>query len=296
MDQEINEKKSIDRVELNKERIFLNLIWEILLFSLFLGLILWSINNLFKKYLYLVDILMYPAILVCFLFWLIVIKKDNPKNYLLGRPSLPKNREKYVYLAYAVGFVVVIILWLFLLSTGLGNMNVTTPYSLVVEFFRMCICAPIVEEIIFRSYFYARIESLYGVDSWRIENKKIIHDFGFKMENANHETSNETNIEANNKADIQKFHSNALLSLEITSAAIISSIFFSLWHLDPFKAIPTFAMGLLLCKIRNNCGKTLIIPILVHFSLNFYIYLGHYTNSDFVQNLYTNLFSNFLPF
>ncbi len=271
MDLETDEKM-IDEIDLNNKLKLLDLLKEISLFASFLGILLLILYITCKRYLYLVDILLYPVIFCYFIFWLKIFKKDNLKKYLLNRPILPKGIEKYLYLLYTLGFIVIFIIWIFLLTTELGAMNTTTPDALLVEFFRMCVCAPIVEEIIFRGYLYHQSEKIWGQDRWYIKKNKIKHD-----------------------PKVINSYSEKLISLEITSAAIFSSIFFSLWHLDIIKLAHTFLSGLILCKVRNNSGKSLVIPIFLHFTINFYLYLGIYTNSSFVEEIFYS-FASFFGF
>jgi len=179
------------------------------------------------------------------------IKKKNFKEFLLGTPKIPKKGHQWFYSLYIITMISIVILALILLSTGIIILiPINDIFSL--HFFHSVFGAGIVEELIFRGYLYSRSEEIYGPDRHYIVWAREEYD------------------------DEGKSRLKPVMTFEITYAALLSSMFFGLYHLPylSLHVVATFFGGLLACKFRNETDS-LIPGMILHSSFNGWLYFAN---------------------
>jgi len=117
-------------------------------------------------------------------------------------------------------------------------------FYIIFGFIYTCVYAPVFEEIIFRGYLYSQAEEIYGESKIQFNISSEKYDYEGEV--------------------IKK----PIVAIEITYVAIVSSLCFGLWHMDPLNSIRTFISGLVYCKLRKDTDS-LIPSIIWHSIWNF---------------------------
>jgi membrane protease YdiL (CAAX protease family) len=170
---------------------------------------------------------------------------------------------------YSILFISFVVTWVLLLNKGSSYAFIDYPMPLlIVGLIHSCIGAPVVEEILFRGYWYAQSEKVWDKDGWYINWDGI-----------------EFNIKTKQK------ESRRIMRFEITYAAIFSSLLFGIWHLNVIQAIYTFFGGLFFVKTKREWGDTLIAPMILHATWNFMAQIFVITNLPILTNFLTWLIS-----
>ncbi|MBD3352999.1 MAG: CPBP family intramembrane metalloprotease [Candidatus Lokiarchaeota archaeon] len=251
-----NQQKHKENNKSQSEK-FAELIKEVILFALVLivvmgvalGIFYLLKNELLINNEFYFHILWYPLACLAMIIWIIGIKKDNIKRYLLNKPSWPKPHHRWFYILYFIFFVIFISGWVVILSLGSEWGYIDYPINLlIVSLTHSCIGAPLVEEILFRGYIHEKSEEVWGKDGWYINWKLLKYP-----------NSQDENV---------KVHEKRVMNFRITFAALFSSFLFGVWHLNVIQSIYTFFGGLIFVKTRREWGKTLIAPIILHSTWN----------------------------
>ncbi len=248
---------------------FFHLFWEFLKFEIGLGLVLLVAGGIYfvandyslANYRFWFEALWYPIAFLYVVFYITHIRKRRFRDFLLNAPKWPEKGHRWFYIAWSVFFGAVFVTWLILLGLGLARIQGTL-IVILVGLWHSCIGAPIVEEILFRGYWFARGEEVYGKDRWFIS---------WDREEFNPEVG-----------EVRKDN---IMTFQITYAAMISSLFFGLWHINPIQALYTLFMGLFFCKTRREWGRSLVPAMILHSSGNFLVQILSITNFTFMNDL-----------
>ncbi len=233
---------------------------DLLLFGLFLFVIgiivaltfilILGLDWLFANYLIVLYIFGYPSLLGALIVWVKAFKKENLRPFLLRGPKVPEKVNRWFFVVLCIGGVMLVVENMILMFLGVISYRVVG-----VDFWLLFIAtvfgAGIVEEIFFRGYLYFRFQEVFGSNN---------QTFSWNREYYNEE-----------EKDIKK----KILSFKVQDAAIASSLIFALVHvqyyvIDPFFLIFVFALGLLLCKARND-WNSLVPGMIIHGAWNAYI-------------------------
>lgn len=211
----------------------------------------------------------YPLAFVCILVWVKGIKKDKLRPYLLHKPKFPEKHHRWFYIVYSIFFISFVALWVILLNKGSSYAYIDYPMPLlIVSLTHSCIGAPVVEEILFRGYWYKQSEKVWGKDGWYI---------------------NWNSIELNSTT--KQMNERKIMKFEITYAAIFSSLLFGIWHLNVIQAIYTFFGGLFFVKTKREWGETLIAPMILHSTWNFMAQILVITNLPILETIFNWIIS-----
>jgi membrane protease YdiL (CAAX protease family) len=211
-------------------------------------------------------VIWYPLLLVVLLVWVKVVQRQDLRPFLLGRPHWPAKGHRWFYIAYVVLWGAAICILVVLINLNLAILPVIT-LVLVVTLLHSCVGAPIVEEMVFRGYVYGRAETAWGQARF------------FTMWNR------EVPNEATGAMDVKP-----VMTFELTYAAIISSLIFGIYHMNPLQSVYTFFGGWIFCKTRNEWGKTLTAPMAFHASWNFLVGIISVLTFPFLTSLINKLF------
>jgi len=198
----------------------------------------------------------YTTLFLAFFIWIKFIKKRNFKDFILGKPRFPENG--HCRFSYFFIICVITIFIIFICLIALNIISISLPlinFHNIVLIIHLAIGAPIVEEIIFRGYLYFRCEEVYGGE------KKLVF---YEQEN-------------------EPFR-----KLQISYAAIITSIFFGIYHfnillLNFMTILSTFFIGILFCQFREE-WNSLIPGMIFHSVWNLMVVFIYLTTFNF-QNL-----------
>jgi len=191
-------------------------------------------------------LLFYAGFFCTFMLWAKGIKKQNLKSFFLSCPHLPEKGHRWFYVAYTTVWSGIIIVLIVLIAEGIVFLA-TINAQIILLLIYGCVEAPIVEEIIFRGYIYSRAEAVWGrrrfFAAWSQQEKS---------------------------PQTQVVQTKRVMGFEITFPALVSSIFFGIYHIPSYGvgAVVQFIGGLIFCKARNEWGNTLIAPMLLHSSWN----------------------------
>lgn len=211
----------------------------------------------------------YPLAFISVIVWIKGIKKDKLRPYLLHKPKFPEKHHRWFYIVYSIFFIGFVATWVILLNMGSSYAYIDYPTPLlIVGLTHSCIGAPVVEEILFRGYWYAQSEKVWGKDGWYI---------------------NWNSVELNNKT--RKMDQRKVMKFEITYAAIFSSLLFGIWHLNVIQAIYTFFGGLFFVKTKREWGETLIAPMILHSTWNFMAQIFVITNLPVLETFFNWIIS-----
>ncbi|MHA1732973.1 MAG: CPBP family glutamic-type intramembrane protease [Promethearchaeota archaeon] len=258
-------------------RKFRPLFWEFVKFELGLGLTLLAAAGVFyvangyslSNYRFWFEAFWYPIAFCYMLAWVVVVRKVNFRSILANKPKWPKKGERWFYVAFSVAWVAIVVAWLVLLWIGLA---VVTGDRLVilVGFWHACVGAPVVEEILFRGYWYERGREVYGEDRWLVRWDR-------------EERDPVTGLVERKR----------VMTFQVTYAGLASSLFFGLWHINPLQAAYTLFIGLFFAKTRREWGESLVPPMLLHSAGNFLARIASITTFLFLDDL-VNLVLGFI--
>lgn len=257
-----------------RKHAFWAVIRELLLFVVVLLLVLGPAVGLFfvlngftlEGYTYWFHLLWYPLVALGALVFFGLVRRRPAREVLLGSPAWPRKGTRWFYVAYAASWVGVVVTWAVLLATGLARVPGTAPVVLA-GFFHACVGAPLVEEVLFRGYLYGQAETIYGSDGWLLTWTARARD------PATGQPTTKT-----------------LMTFQVAYAALFSSFWFGVWHMNVFKAIYTFFGGLFFCKTRREWAKdptrgSLVAPVILHASWNCMAQLVAVTEFLFLADL-----------
>lgn len=209
------------------------------------------------------EVAWYPLAFATVAFWLKAVRRVKLADYALGRPRWPEEGHRWFYVLYVTLWVAAVLALAVAFARGWAVLE-TPVLAFLVGLVHSCVGAPVVEEFLFRGYVYERARDVWGDARWQGRWESVGLD---------PETGQEVVRE--------------VATFQVTRAALVSSLAFGAWHLNPFKAFYTFFGGLFFCKTRNEWGRTLVAPALLHASWNFVAHVVASSRFTFLEGLFT---------
>jgi len=197
------------------------------------------LDNLFGRDIF--YILFYPLMFIGFILWIKLIKKINVIEFLkdkLKNPKFPEKNQRWAYYVVFISLIALLITFFIQLRLGFITYPIELP-SFIYSKIHGIVGASIVEEIVFRGYFYDRCAEKFGKSRHFILWQRQTFDPQGRVNN------------------------NIFMTFEISYAALFSSLLFYVYHFNPM-AFLTFIGGLIFCKFKREWNESLIPAMIFH--------------------------------
>ncbi len=224
-----------------------------IMFVIFVLIIGWV--EVFNNLSTIATIMFQPSLLGAFFLWVSITKRKKFKDILMGKPKIPEKGHRWFYYFFIITWFILLAGFFTLLLLGWILFEPNLP-EFWLDIYSGVLLAPIVEEIVYRGYIYLRCDDIYqgGRIYYEWKSKKYDED--------------------------GKLVERTFMTFEITYAAVLSSVLFSVSHVQymlsgftaPFLFIEGLIGGLLFCKFRNETDS-LITGMVFHGMYNFGVQL-----------------------
>ena len=182
-----------------------------------------------------------------FLFcWVLIFRKKlGVTRQNLGYQKIHKpESDLWFYYALIIIFTLGVVGFIGLVALGLVTLPVEMSV-LLLSFAYACICAPVVEEFIFRGYLYKRSSDIFENQKWEFDYR-FLHWFPFSL----------------------------FKTYDLFYATLLTSILFGVFHLvgglsldNLVQVAYTFVGGLFFCRFKNQT-QSIFTTILFHAAWN----------------------------